>query len=135
MELHQAVRQSGRSMSRQRAVILEALRATRSHPTAQDLYDAVRPSVPRLTLATVYRNLHVLQDLGLARRIEVDGQSSRFDADTHDHAHVYCLRCGRVHDVPVTPPADLAIQAADATGYNVTHCNVIFEGFCPECQS
>jgi Fe2+ or Zn2+ uptake regulation protein len=134
MDLQQAVHQSGRSMSRQRAMILDALRATRSHPTAQDLYDAVRPSVPRLTLATVYRNLHVLQELGLARRIEVDGQSSRFDADIREHAHAYCLRCGKVHDVPVTPSADLTVEAEHLTGYDVTHCNIVFEGFCPNCQ-
>ena len=134
MDLQQAVRKSGRSMSRQRAMVLDALRATRSHPTAQDIYDAVRPHVPRITLATVYRNLHVLEDLGLARRIQTDGQSSRFDADAGEHAHTFCVECGCVGDVSLTPPAELAQEAERQSGYDVTHCKVVFEGFCPHCQ-
>lgn len=86
-------------MTRQRAVILEELRKTKSHPTADELYSIVRERLPRISLGTVYRNLDFLADSGEIRRLEAAGSTKRFDGDISWHQHVRCLRCGRIGDV------------------------------------
>lgn len=133
-DLETAVRQSGRSMSRQRAAILAALRSTTSHPTALELYDMVRPRMRNLTLATVYRNLKVLAELGLARELDAGDAARRYDADTHTHCHIRCTACGRVDDVEVRLPARVVEQAEAATGYALAGWQVVFAGVCRSCQ-
>lgn len=122
-------------MTRQRKAVLEALQATRSHPTALQVFDAVRDRVPGITLATVYRNLRVLQVAGMVREVEVGGEAGRFDARTDDHAHVRCEKCGRVDDVPLDLPRELSEEAAQQAGYQITSCDLSFAGICPECRS
>jgi Fur family peroxide stress response transcriptional regulator len=82
----------------------------------------------------VYRNLHVLQELGLARRVETDGQCSRFDADTNEHAHACCCECGCVCDVCMTAPTEFAEEAEKQSGYDIASCTLVFEGLCPTCR-
>jgi Fe2+ or Zn2+ uptake regulation protein len=134
-DLERVVHRSGRSMSRQRETILQALRGTRSHPTAAELFDLVRPQMPRITLATVYRNLHVLAELGLVHQLDTDGQASRFDADVADHSHVCCLNCGAVADVSLTAPEHLKDLAGRESGYDVSGCRLLFDGSCPNCRT
>ena len=68
-------------LTRQRSIILEELRAMGRHPTACELYDAVRGRLPRISLATVYRNLEFLSEKGLIRKITTAGRRKRFDMD------------------------------------------------------
>ena len=100
-------RQAGsqRRKTRQRQVILEELQAVTSHPTAVELYQLVRRRLPRVSLGTVYRNLDLLARMGLIEKKEHSGGEARFDANTAQHDHLRCVRCGRVDDLP-TPPLE-----------------------------
>lgn len=86
-------------MTPQRRIILQLLREAHSHPTADELFHLVRETLPRISLGTVYRNLETLSSCGLIRKLELGGTQKRFDAETYDHCHVRCIRCGRVDDV------------------------------------
>ncbi len=77
----------------------EALASTESHPTAEELYQWVRPETRSLSLATVYSALETFCRVGLARRVPTDG-SARYDATTRDHVHVRDIDSGAVADVP-----------------------------------
>jgi len=79
--------------------VYAALAATKSHPTAEDLYTAVRSAEPGMSLATVYNTLDAFTEAGLVRRLANSAGASRYDADTSDHAHV-ALGDGRLVDVP-----------------------------------
>jgi Fur family ferric uptake transcriptional regulator len=120
-------------MTRQRRLILSELQATAGHPTADDVYQAVREQLPRISLGTVYRNLEVLAECGAIRRIE-GGPQRRYDADLDEHVHIRCRRCGRVDDVSVSeiPPAEDLLQ--DAGGYEVLGYRIEYDGTCPACQ-
>lgn len=120
-------------MTPQRRMILEELRATKRHPTADELYASVRQRVPSISLGTVYRNLELLSQQGMVRKIEVGGTQRRYDADTTLHYHVRCLACGRVDDVWIAPRADLEAECQVATDYSVQWHHVEFAGVCPEC--
>lgn len=128
------VRRAGRSLTRQREAILRELQGSGTHPTALELYDRVRAVMPRITLATVYRNLHVLCDLGLVRELDGGNGPSRFDATVHPHWHVWCSSCGNVADVMLQEPEDLDRLAQEASGYVITGHTLLFRGVCPQCQ-
>jgi Fur family ferric uptake transcriptional regulator len=84
----------------QRAVILDELRKCRNHPGADELYARVRGRLPRISLATVYRNLELMAARGLIRRLDPAAGSRRFDPVADDHGHFRCTACGRVEDLP-----------------------------------
>src|SRR5262247_1017070 len=96
------LRARGLRLTRPRRLILDVVRATDAHPTAAFVYQNVRRRLPRVSLATVYRNLRMLAAEGLlAERADAGGL--RFDGNTGPHDHFTCLTCGRIYDAP--PPA------------------------------
>ena len=120
-------------MTRQRAVILEELRKTKSHPTADELYSIVRERLPRISLGTVYRNLDFLADSGEIRRLEAAGSTKRFDGDISWHQHVRCLRCGRIGDV-MQPLATPSVDGIQVEGFfSIVGSRIEFDGICVEC--
>ena len=118
--------------SQQRERIYEAVRTSMEHPTAQMVYDALRPEMPRLSLGTVYRNLHQMAQEGRLR--ELEGPVARFDAVLPPHAHIRCVRCGQVVDLAL--PYDPALDAQAAKeGCTVTGHSLCFTGLCPQCDA
>jgi Fur family peroxide stress response transcriptional regulator len=133
--LQARARESGRSLTRPRVALMQILAATRAHPTAAQLYDEVRKVLPGATLATVYRNLAVLQELGLVREIPAGTSAAHYDAIVRSHCHVHCERCDRVADVDVEIPEGWQAEAQANTKYVLTDQFVLFEGICPDCQA
>ena len=116
--------------SRQRERIYETVRASREHPTAQMVYDALRPELPSLSLGTVYRNLQQMAAEG--RLVQLDGPVARFDAVVTPHTHLCCARCGRVADGML--PYDAALdRSASEEGWSITGHSLLFTGICPAC--
>ena len=116
--------------SQQRERIYEAVRTSMEHPTAQMVYDALRPEMPRLSLGTVYRNLHQMAQEGRLR--ELEGPVARFDAVLPSHTHIRCVRCGQVADLelPYDPALD---REAAGDGWVITGHELVFNGICPAC--
>jgi len=93
--------------SRQRESIINYLRSTKEHPTAETVYQHVREELPKVSLGTVYRNLSQLASAGeILRFTSIDGVD-HFDADTHTHYHFVCNECGSIQDVPMHPLDDI----------------------------
>ena len=122
-------------MTRQRRVILEELKSERVHLTADQLYERVRTRLPRISLGTVYRNLGVLSELGLIRKLSMGDTASRFDGCTDEHLHIRCVRCGRIDDVPPVKVAFPKRDVSKATGYRVMGHQLEFWGICPGCMA
>ena len=120
-------------ITNQRDVILSELRAVKTHPTADELYTQVRSRLPRVSLATVYRNLEWLSEQGLVRKIEVGGRQKRFDGDISDHYHVRCQKCGRVSDIEMDVLENLEGCISESCGFTVTGHRLEFTGLCSEC--
>lgn len=83
----------------QRDAILAELRSVKSHPTADELYAALRVRMPQISLGTVYRNLEQMSQTGMIRKLETAGRQKRFDGDLSPHHHMRCRICGAVSDV------------------------------------
>jgi Fur family ferric uptake transcriptional regulator len=120
-------------ITNQRDVILSELRAVKTHPTADELYTQVRSRLPRVSLATVYRNLEWLNEQGLAKKIEVGGRQKRFDGDISEHYHVRCQKCGRVADIEMDVLENLEGCISESCGFTVTGHRLEFTGLCSEC--
>jgi Fe2+ or Zn2+ uptake regulation protein len=121
-------------MTHQREIILDELRRCRSHPTADELYERIKKKLPRISLATVYRNLEILSEVGLITKLEISGRQKRFDWDVQDHDHVYCTECHRVDNIPTATTTCLPVDPEQQKGYQITGCRIEFYGLCPNCQ-
>jgi len=122
-------------MTNQREAILDAVRCAVDHPSADDVYETARRSIPSLSLGTVYRNLSQLVDAGYLARVDLPGEPARFDAVMAPHFHVRCTRCARLADVPARVPPALLRSASLASGFAITDCTMDFLGVCPTCQT
>ena len=79
----------------QRKKILEHLKSVHTHPTAETVYNAIKKDMPKITLATVYRNLNLLAEQGEIQRLEIN-KEYRYDACCNAHQHCVCEECGKV---------------------------------------
>ena len=127
------LRARGLRLTRQRRIILEVVRATDAHPTAAFVYGRVRRRLPRVSLATVYRNLRRLAAEGfLAERADPSG--ARFDGNTMPHDHFTCVACGRIYDVPARADRTVRARVASRTGFEVLNHRTEFYGRCGACR-
>ena len=117
-------------MTSQRLKVLSFLRATKTHPSAEEVYQEVVKELPSITLATVYRNLNVLAEQGIITRIKV-GHSYRYDAQEGDHAHGICRVCGKVYDVEL-PEQEWSVKIR---GFVPEERKVLFMGHCKKCEN
>jgi Fur family peroxide stress response transcriptional regulator len=120
--------------TKQREAILGLLRRTRSHPTADQIYDEVRKKVPSISKGTVYRNLKVLRKMGLISELNLNGTVSRFEAKQERHYHFRCERCGRVSDIDEPVDKELDVRIASKTGLKIHHHELEFRGLCHDCR-
>lgn len=119
--------------SKQRELILETLRNNVIHPTADQIYALLHQEHPTISLATVYRNLNQLAEMGIIRKITGLDGSCRFDHNTHKHYHFICSKCNKVYDVPQENIPDLPAMVEAETGFTVESCDITFKGTCSGC--
>jgi Fur family peroxide stress response transcriptional regulator len=121
--------------SRQRSRILELLQGTDRHPTANWLYGRLRREFPGLSMGTVYRNLGILAEQGLIKRIGFGSTFDRFDANTRDHYHLICESCGAIIDLDLPIDQSLNERVSRASHHRVLRHDIQFRGTCEKCAS
>ena len=127
-----ALRAAGKRLTRARRIILEVVRASEAHPSAATVYRGVRRRLPRVSLATVYRNLRMLAAEGLLSE-RADAAGMRFDGNTAVHDHFTCVACGRIYDVPARRGRGLTARLPHA-GFEVLSRRIEFYGRCGRCR-
>jgi len=123
-----------RRETKQREAILRILRNTKSHPTADWIYEEVKKEIPNISKGTVYRNLQVLQENGAVSELNLNGTVSRFEAKQDSHYHFRCEQCGRVIDVDVPVEKELDQKVTKRTGLKISCHQLEFRGVCHDCQ-
>ena len=121
--------------SKQREALLTLLRSTRSHPSADWLYENLRKEFPNISLGTVYRNLNLLTDIGEALKITTPDGADRFDGCVKPHNHFFCTECRRVLDLDLDMKEIEQMNKAAATTFDgiIESSNTIFYGKCGDC--
>lgn len=119
---------------RKRNAILEVLRQSNRHPSAETIFEELRTQMPDISMATVYRNLNLFKSQGLIRSLGTVNGIERFDGDLSPHVHFICTCCGDVQDLPrMVVPEELCSTASRELGAKVEHCYLTFQGQCAQC--
>ena len=120
---------------RKRDAILQCVRSTDAHPSADWVFEHVKEQVPDISLATVYRNLALFKEQGLITSLGTVKGVERFDGNTEPHVHFICTQCGNVLDLPkISVPEELNSAVAQSSGGRVDSCQLSFTGICGECR-
>ena len=117
----------------QRELILNYVRNSCDHPTAENIYNDLRKELPNISLGTIYRNLNDLVSNNLIKRIKVPGGNDRFDKTVSDHYHITCLECGKVFDIFDTLDENIR-NIEKQTGYTIVSHNLYYNGICDQCR-
>jgi len=118
----------------QRLRILSYLKSTKTHPTAEEIYQNVSENCYGLSLATVYNTLNLLKEHNLVIELKYGDLASRFDGNMQEHYHVYCKTCGKVSDFWGSPVTHLKSEAESNTGYLIDGVRLDLYGTCQTCQ-
>lgn len=127
------LRSSGKRVTPQRTAVAEAVASSKEHPSAEDVYLSVRDKLPSISLATVYKALGELREIGHLRVVPVSGKV-RFDADLGQHNHFVCDRCRKVDDIHTPVSRGMPKSADWLAGYEVRGAEMTFRGLCPDCR-
>ena len=122
-------------MTKQRQAVLDELNAVMDHPTADELFVRLRKKLPRISLATVYRNLELLSEQGLIRTLEMPGMPRRYDGDTYPHYHLRCVSCNRVFDIDARAVPSVGDLIRKTGRFEILSMRLEFDGVCAECRA
>ncbi len=123
-------------MTKQRKKILEVLKDTDVHPTADWIYEQVKKDIPNISLGTIYRNLNILSEMGEIMTLDYGSSYSRYDGNPENHYHFRCKKCENVFDinsVDLKEMDKINEKVNDNTPYNVAYHRLEFYGTCPDC--
>ncbi len=133
--LRGALSARGLALTDQRRLIFSRLADSSDHPTAEQLHARLHSVLPRLSLATVYKTLHLFAELGLARAVATPDGRARFDAPREAHHHLRCVRCGALVDVhDGRLDVEVPNEVATRTGFEIIDAEVQLAGICPTCR-
>ena len=118
----------------QRLAVYNYLINTTSHPSADIIYTDIHVQYPTMSLATVYKGLKTLVDVGLIQEINVGEGNFRYDGNSMPHPHLQCLGCGKVADFKDLSLDNLNSLASEHTDYKILSNKVYFYGYCTDCQ-
>lgn len=123
---------NGKRYSRQRELIYQTLMETTEHPTADMVYQWLKPTNPNLSLGTVYRNLNLLANEGRITRMAFPVE--RYDGNTKPHCHFRCDVCGAVYDLDLPYCRDLDEKVDGSSQHKIEGHELMFHGQCVRCQ-
>lgn len=134
-ELTTKLRQSGCRLTPQRMAVLKILAYSQGHPTAEQIYEQVKADFPMTSLATVYKTVQVLKDMGQVLELGFAHHSNRYDGNKpYPHPHLICVECEQIIDPDVSMLSDLAQEVSQQTGFQIVDHRLDFFGVCPACQ-
>nr|WP_281432196.1 transcriptional repressor [Desulfatitalea alkaliphila] len=129
------MRRAGHRITPQRLAILRAFADSHSHPSVDMVYAAVKPNFPTTSLATVYKTVVLLKELGEVMEIGFGEGGNRYDVRVPTpHPHLVCTRCRRILDAELDALDHLTETLAQSTGFRILSHRVDFYGICPECR-
>lgn len=133
-QLRRMLDRQGASFTRQRATVFEYLRRARQHPTAEEVFVAVKRDLPKISLATVYKNLEALVACGAASKLLFGDSAARYEIRTDPHYHSRCLKCGLITDVNPRAGEKLTELFKVPSGFKIQDYRVELLGYCKNCK-
>ena len=121
--------------SKQREIIHKTLKDNPIHPTAEHIHSVLQKTHPNISLATIYRNLNLLSDIGRIKKIEGLESPVHYDHQTHAHYHFICNKCKKVFDIDGEIVPNIEKSAEIQTGFKIIGHEINFNGYCQDCMT
>jgi Fe2+ or Zn2+ uptake regulation protein len=122
------IKNRGFKVTPQRQLVAEALEGNITHPTVEDLYRVVIETAPTISVATVYKTLNELVNIGIIQRLDVGDRKAHFDPDTTPHDHFVCIKCGKIYDIPKEE------EIKELPDFEVLRVQKVYYGYCKKCK-
>ncbi len=126
--------EQGASLTTQRAAVFDYLSRVEHHPTAEEVFLAVKQELPKISLATVYKNLEALVACGAATKLTYGDGAARYDIRTDHHYHSRCLGCGRIADLEPQGGEEMTRLVKPPAGFKVEDYRIEVVGYCKDCK-
>ncbi len=134
-ELTRKLRDRGHRLTPQRLAVLKILAVSEGHPTVQQIYDQIKADFPMTSLATVYKTVTLIKDMGEVLELGFSDDSNHYDGSKpFPHPHLICTKCKSIIDPEIPGQGTLPQQVEEATGYEILSHRLDFYGICPQCQ-
>jgi Fur family transcriptional regulator, peroxide stress response regulator len=121
-------------LTKQRQSVLQVIRESEKHLTANEVYEDARRILPGISFATVYNSLRYLKNEGLIGEVQFGKDASRYDRKLTRHDHAICNKCGMLVDLELPLPDELLEEAADRSNFEAETIELTLRGLCPECR-
>ena len=115
----------------QRLAVMDYLLTYRSHPSVEEIYNALHPTIPTLSKTTIYNTLNLFLEYGAVQALTIDEKQVRYDADCAEHAHFRCSKCNKLFDFP---QPEFTEDKIVSSGFKIDKCHVYLTGICDVCQ-
>lgn len=134
MNAQQRLENNGIKPSAQRLAIMQYLLDHKTHPTVDEIYNALSPSMPTLSRTTVYNTLKLFVENKVALMLGIEEKTTHFDGDTSLHAHFQCLECGAIYDIFVNDLPQLNnVDVPQIGNLQIKETEVYYKGYCNNC--
>jgi len=133
-ELRKQLRAQGSQFTAQRVAVYDYLSGVDHHPTAEEVFFAVKRKIPRISLATVYKNLEALVSCGAVSKLSYGDAAARYDIRTDHHYHTRCLDCGKVGDLDAVKGIAALKHIKPHGGFTVKDYRLELLGYCRDCR-
>jgi Fur family peroxide stress response transcriptional regulator len=127
------VNEKSTGLTKQREVVLQVIKDSMGHLTANEVFSVAKGLLPTISFATVYNSLRYLKDAGLIAEIQFGNGASRFDRITSRHDHALCTECGKLVDIEMEHPRELVAQAAKYSKFKPESLEFTLRGLCENC--
>jgi Fur family peroxide stress response transcriptional regulator len=135
-DLVSRLREGGLRLTPQRLAVLKTLIGNKEHLSAEEIYDRVHADYPMIGLATVYKTIAMLKEMGEITELNFSNEGARYDGSGEaPHSHFICTQCNSIIDIKDDTLVNLSENIANKTGYHITNYRLDFFGICPNCQS
>ena len=132
LQTHRYLLQYSIKPSVQRTAVMDYLLKNRTHPTIDEIYSALSPSMPTLSKTTVYNTLNLFLEKGAVQQLVIDEKNARYDIDMSLHAHFICKQYGKVHDIFNLKPE--LFEKPENTGFSIQNVEISYSGICNSCK-
>ena len=133
MDNYQTNKYKWQKLTNQRTLILEFIQSSKNYPTAEEIYNSLKLTLPRLSLSTIYRNLKSLESENVIISIKTPDKKIRYQIKGADIARFYCTNCRKLSEIPLAEIIDIK-RRLETRGLKISKTNFIFEGLCERCQ-
>jgi len=129
------LRSQGHRMTPQRLAVLKVLLDRNEHLTVEEIHDRIKVDFPMTSLATIYKTVGTLKEIGEVMELSFSDESNRYDGEAYPHPHLVCVRCKKILDVNKFNIGEVPADIAGNTGYEIVGHRFDIFGVCPECQN